>query len=1203
MKVTKTSSQTSLIRIANYWVRPTFAAACAAALVSLASSLSLHATVLDNFTGTTPTGWTTTLNGGTIAQSGVYTITTGTSSGNLTYGLKTGSPFSVAPSVELEFRVDVTSVTSGGTSPQKILGWVPTGGALLANGYCVAVSETALAVYKDATVLTNVTGLTLPNNNLTIALRMSGSGGTVKINARVYQTISPGVIGLYGTCLAETTVVDSSGEFVAGSAALGVKSQSAGAASVAYDNLLVFNTSTVVLDSFSGGSLDTTKWTVFRKNSSLGDSVTVGGGVLDCKATLADAAGGFAGVYTKANVYSLVDGGKVEFQVDMVNNPAGANSYSAIGYLPIPATPYIYGLVEYHTAHDLTSTTVTLSGKCYNEWWGGNNVQPPTTTPGVRYTMTMTAENGAAPAGVCRIESRIEDLSVADVNDPARVVWQTEFIDTAAADPGLNETSSGTLYPYTATYNPYYGGGMSPRFALSVFNSGLVYPAFAEVTFANAVVRQTAAPPSPPIIANLVPNAFGSNFMSTSALVAFDVTDAANLDATKVTATLNGVTYKNGDTGVTITGGGTPSVHFSLAGVLTPNVNYVATFQATNSLGLTASVGLLFDTFLSSDFAIECEDYNFTVTDQSTYTNVAQYINNPTLQPDGFNDPTAYNTRVGFPEVDFHDNRGTVYDPAGIFDANHTFRYDYPYNAHSVDFTRAAYVTAGVPESDVIDINNGDWMNYTRTFPSGTFNVFLREDVYKLQNALVTLERVSNPAATAPQTTAVLGSFTGLPTGLGLYENVTLNDGTGNPMILRLGGLDTLQLNERVTGNASLNSGFLAQNYLVFVPVADPGTLRPVISMVSPLANTLLTSAAGTVTATIANRDTTVVVGTIGVKINGTTVASTAYATNGGAFVFANIPAPLPPPGTIITNTVYYQDSGGIYQTGVWTFTAAYPYLASSSGLPSGSLTIKGFDARMVQSAAADTALNNSVATARTYMEQPMPYTVDLTSTNIAQVVAWDLTLPGSYGATANFPGLCNPPANGNGFCHEIFAYLDLTAGAHFFTVDSDDAVGIFSGPSLRSDSITLVENDGVTHAAFSLVAATAGLYPLHILYQEGGGSAYLNLKCTDTGTPIIVNTAGAPAAYYPFVVKSSSSPLKGTYVSDPAANAGNVMTTANVLCDGTGAALTQTMTGGTITFPLPSSPKYYLIDGPRPTKITSVKKVGMNLVIQYTGQ
>ena len=180
MKVIKKSSIESLVRNANHRVRAAIPAAWIAALVGLASVLSLQATVLDDFNDNTKTGWTDTLNGGTVVESGaVFTITTAATSGSLTYSRKTATNYSVAPGITLEFKVDVTSVTSGGSAPLKILGWVPAGGALLANGYSVAVTPTDVIVYKNATVLTNMTGLTLQNSDLTILLRMTGSGSAV----------------------------------------------------------------------------------------------------------------------------------------------------------------------------------------------------------------------------------------------------------------------------------------------------------------------------------------------------------------------------------------------------------------------------------------------------------------------------------------------------------------------------------------------------------------------------------------------------------------------------------------------------------------------------------------------------------------------------------------------------------------------------------------------------------------------------------------------------------------------------------------------------------------------------------------------------------------------------------------------------------------------------------------------------------------
>ena len=77
----------------------------------------------------------------------------------------------------------------------------------------------------------------------------------------------------------------------------------------------------------------------------------------------------------------------------------------------------------------------------------------------------------------------------------------------------------------------------------------------------------------------------------------------------------------------------------------------------------------------------------------------------------------------------------------------------------------------------------------------------------------------------------------------------------------------------------------------------------------------------------------------------------------------------------------------------------------------------------------------------------PPTYAVDLTTTNITQLVAWDITDPPShYGAVTNFPGFCLPPANVNNFAVEVFTYLELTAGAHRLLVDSDDAVAVYTG-------------------------------------------------------------------------------------------------------------------------------------------------------------
>ncbi len=132
--------------------------------------------------------------------------------------------------------------------------------------------------------------------------------------------------------------------------------------------------------------------------------------------------------------------------------------------------------------------------------------------------------------------------------------------------------------------------------------------------------------------------------------------------------------------------------------------------------------------------------------------------------------------------------------------------------------------------------------------------------------------------------------------------------------------------------------------------------------------------------------------------------------------------------------------------------------------------------------------LPNSLASAQAVLNYQ--YAVDLAATNWVQAVAFGLA-GNEYGAVSNFPGLCQMPAGGatpqgNSFALEAFAYLQLPAGTNYFSVYSDDAVGIYSGANLEDDSIVLLETTGASTSpsAFAWFAAQAGLYPLHIIYE-----------------------------------------------------------------------------------------------------------------------
>src|SRR5208282_2152952 len=169
------------------------------------------------------------------------------------------------------------------------------------------------------------------------------------------------------------------------------------------------------------------------------------------------------------------------------------------------------------------------------------------------------------------------------------------------------------------------------------------------------------------------------------------------------------------------------------------------------------------------------------------------------------------------------------------------------------------------------------------------------------------------------------------------------------------------------------------------------------------------------------------------------------------------------------------------------------------------------------------------------------------------------------YGAITNFPGLCIPPGNVNSFAVQTLAYLQLTAGLHRFYVDSDDTVGIYSGTNLTDTSNVLLATTGVAHQSFDFVVEADGLYPFNIIYQQGGGSAYLVLNSVNLSdnSQTLLNTPGGVSAFYPLACKSSTS-VAGPYTVDAAASLGNVLAQTPVSCDGTNVmALNQKVTGG----------------------------------------
>jgi hypothetical protein len=382
----------------------------------------------------------------------------------------------------------------------------------------------------------------------------------------------------------------------------------------------------------------------------------------------------------------------------------------------------------------------------------------------------------------------------------------------------------------------------------------------------------------------------------------------------------------------------------------------------------------------------------------------------------------------------------------------------------------------------------------------------------------------------------------------------------------------------------------------------------------------------------ILNRDSNVKLETIGIYMDGlrlpnsalwisnyvSALTGTAYSNYPGAMVFWTI-TNLFAGGSWHTNKVVFQDdyntTPSSWHTNVWSWTSATPKMLATNG----SLNVRGFDSRLVmsynpsdssyaniaQGVPAD--LPNSIDSAWAVLNYQYP--VNFAATNITPLVNYSRN---QDAGSTNFPGMCWPapdPAFVNSYAVDVLAYLALSAGTNSFRIEHDDGVAVYTGTSPTDTSMLLASNNGTEAQNFDFVVLTSGLYPIHIVFEEGGGGSYLSFyswtNSTSTRGPLVGSDNGIKA-YYPLVIMSATAP-DGPYTVDAYANAHNALQTVGTTatCDsGKGPITNYTVTGGTLTLPLSaissSSQKYYRLSGPRASKFLAPTNDGTNLIIPY---
>ena len=215
-----------------------------------------------------------------------------------------------------------------------------------------------------------------------------------------------------------------------------------------------------------------------------------------------------------------------------------------------------------------------------------------------------------------------------------------------------------------------------------------------------------------------------------------------------------------------------------------------------------------------SCFVVEVEDYNF------SYEDYGEFIDDPKIIPE-FDEngdinwaEDSYIGQVGELEIDYFDTDETR------LPATHRYRpEDGVATAPALDLARQKFIDAGgaqkgVYDFGIADIEETEWLNYTRNYPEGEYLVYLRQAQFEIEEAKSTLELVTSASNDYDQTTEIIGSFLGSNSGVE-FRNILLTDESGKePVVVNLGGKATLRLTQHTTDPEDL---YLIQNYLVFV--------------------------------------------------------------------------------------------------------------------------------------------------------------------------------------------------------------------------------------------------------------------------------------------------------------------------------------------------------------------------------------------------
>jgi hypothetical protein len=384
----------------------------------------------------------------------------------------------------------------------------------------------------------------------------------------------------------------------------------------------------------------------------------------------------------------------------------------------------------------------------------------------------------------------------------------------------------------------------------------------------------------PPAIANFNPalTTGGNEFLSFPGTASFSVSSlVSTLSQSNIHTWVNGNLVSE-----TFTGNNTNwTVTFPISGA---NQIQSFTISAVDNNGLSNSVAGTFNTFSTNNFRWMAADYDFS-TNNGTGTGGSvgngwtggQFINSPVPTGDTgtpIDDETyqfTLNSYFGYPtglypgidpsgfgaiaeqSIDINWPTNLNQDP-GLVVSNSIYRLSSSqvsgdgvgtqvagdsfllpeFLAAQTKTLNGRDGTSGGPDTNICEFNvayfyTNNWLNYTRTYPAGTFNVWGRLAAGGGAFTNCTLSLVTSGVGTSNQTTQVLGSFSDpAPAGWQTYHWIELSDANNNPVYAQLSGQETLRLTAPTNSTPAGNG--LNPLFFMLVPASPPFSISASVS-------------------------------------------------------------------------------------------------------------------------------------------------------------------------------------------------------------------------------------------------------------------------------------------------------------------------------------------------------------------------------------